>query len=173
MKDKIKILVCILALLLGLLWIFYFSRLGYASTTFAGPGFHSQNANDTRAVSSELYRHLGGLGFQASASPSEFDSWAGLHSEGASRLWFSKDESRNQTTFLYVDLEETAVRTSIKWEAYGTDRKRESAKLLAYSRALDLDAWFEGLKEANAVPQKIREEKRRNYQKHLAEDKRS
>ena len=173
MKNKIKISVCVLALVFGLLWIFYFSQVSYHSTTFAGPEFHSRSADDSKVVYSELSRHLGGLGFQASASPSEFDSWAWVHSEGARRLWFSKKESRNQTTFVYVDLDEIAVRTSIKWEVYGTPQKRESAESLAYSRALDLDVWFEGLKESNALPLKFREAKRQDYQKHLAENKKS
>lgn len=169
MKNKIKILGCVLALVFGLLWIFYFGQLSYNSATFAGPEFHSRSADDSKAVYLELSRHLGGLGFQASASPSEFDTWAGIHSEGARRFWFSKKESRNQTTFVYVDVDETEVSTSIKWEVYGTHRKRESAKILAYSRALDLDAWFEGLKESNALPLKFREAKRLDYQRHLAE----
>ena len=55
MKDKIKILVCVLALVFGLLWIFYFSQVSYHSTTFAGPEFHSRSADDSKAVYSAGY----------------------------------------------------------------------------------------------------------------------
>jgi len=153
-------------LLLGL--AFYMSQQSYRSTTFSGPEFHSLNASDTGAVYSELSRHLVAMGFAPSASPSDLDSWAGIHTEGATRTWFARRESRGQASYVSIDRDEVAVRTSVKWEARGSDTKLESAERLAYATALDLDAGFNVLTQPNSLPPKMREEKRRGFEEHLA-----
>jgi hypothetical protein len=173
MKDRIKILACVLALAFGVVVIFRFSRQSYQSSTFAGPEYQSLSAADSTAVCEKLSRYLGGLGFHESAAPSEWDARAGVHMEGDKRLWFSKQDSRDQTIFVYVDVGAKSVRTSIKWQAYGTERKRSEAQALAYSKALELDGWFEGLEEPNRVSPEFREAKRQDYKRHLSEIDRS
>ena len=171
MKDRIGIGICALAVLIAL--ISYESQQSYRSTTIAGPEFHSQRAGDAKTVYSELSKHLAEMGFAPLASPSQSDSWSGMHTKDATRIWFVRRESRSQATYVYADIDEIAVRTSIKWEARGFERQLESVERLAYSTALDLDTWLAGLKEPNGLPGKLREEKRRKFERHLAANRRS
>jgi len=90
-----------------------------------------------------------------------------------SRIWFEKSESNNQKTYVYVDLEKTAVRTSIKWEVFGTHRKAQIAKQGAYKLAVALDDWFLARKELNEVPQKIKDGKRQGFIENLAKNQES
>lgn len=168
MKNKIGIGVCILALVAGLL--FHVGRQGCRSTTFAGPSFHSLKGDDVGTIHADLARYLQGKGFAPTASPSRLDSWAGTHTEGVKTSWFVKKEWKGQATHIRVDLDEITVRTSVKWEARGSARKIESAERLAYGTALNLDTWFNGIKATNILPPKMREEKRRDFESHLAEN---
>ena len=167
MNTKFKIAICALVLLLLGLWL-YTAQLSTRSTTFAGPEFHAKDGSDNATVYLDLTRHLGTLGFHTSASPSEFDSWAGVHIEGSKRIWFAREDGRNHKTHIYIDLDEQTVRTSVKWEVYGSHSKAESAKREAYAFALDLDSWFEGLPKPNSLPTRFRESKRQDFKDHLA-----
>jgi hypothetical protein len=172
MKQKIHLAIGVLLLMLFGAWI-YRAQLGVRSTTFAGPDFDARNTDESAAVYSEFSRHLEQIGFRVSSSPSEFDSWAGLHSEGMSRIWFEKSESNNQKTYVSVDLEKTAVRTDVTWEVFGTHRKAQLAKQGAYKLAVDLDDWFRARKELNRVPQKFKDEKRQGFIENLAKNQES
>ena len=172
MKQKLQFAIGALVLALFGVWI-YWAQLGVRSTTFAGPAFDSRDIGDTTTVFKEFSSHLEQIGFQGSESPSEFDSWAGLHSAGAHRIWFVKYESNKSKTFVYVDLEKTAVRTSIKWEVFGTHHKAQLAEQDAYRLALALDDWFAARKESNELPQKLRDEKRQWFNKGLAKNEES
>ena len=172
MKHKIHIAIGVLLLMLFGAWI-YWAQLGVSSTTFCGPEFHARNSDECSTVYSAFSHHLEEIGYKGSVSPSEFDSWAGLHSEGAGRIWFEKSVSNNQKTYLYVDLEKTLVRTSIKWEVFGTHRKAQIAKQGAYKLAVDLDDWFRARKELNEVPQKFIDEKRQGFIENLARNQES
>jgi len=130
--------------------------------------FDSRNPEVCATVFSEFASHLERIGFSGSAPPSEMDSWAGLHNGRSHRIWFVRSESNSRKKFVYVDLEKTAVRTSIKREVYGTHRKAQLAKQDAYRLALALDDWFAARKEANELPQKFRDEKRQGFNKSLA-----
>jgi hypothetical protein len=172
MNTKLKISICALIFLLLGLWL-YTAQLSTRSTTFAGPEFHARDASDNATVFSDLTRYLGTLGFHTSTSPSELDSWAGVHSEGSKRLWFAREEERNQKTHIYIDHDEQTVRTSVKWEVYGSHSKAESAEREAYALALDLDSWFERLPKPNSLPTRFREAKRQDYKDHLANNEES
>ena len=162
------------ALVLTLLggWVCW-AQLGVRSTTFAGPAFHSRDIGDTTSVFKDFSNHLEQIGFQGPESPSGFDSWAGVHIEGVQRIWFVKNETNKSKTFVYVDLEKTAVRTSIKWEVFGTHRKAHLAKQDAYRLALALDNWLAARKEPNELPQKFRDEKRQLFNNSLAKNEES
>jgi hypothetical protein len=133
------------------------------STTFAGPEFHSYNVDDTRAVCSKLSDHLIAIGFHQSSSPSPEDSWAGLHTDGGHRIWFEKNNGRRDTIFVYIDQDQIAVRTSVKWRVKGSQRRANAAEKHAYSLASDLQRWFDELKEHNELPLKFREQKRLDF----------
>ena len=154
--------------LLGV-WI-YWTQLGVRSELFAGPAFHSRDIGDITTIFKEFSHYLEQIGFQGSASPSDFDSWAGLHSEGDQRIWFVKNESSKDKTFVYVDLGKTAVRTSIQWEVFGTHHKAQLAEQNAYRLALTLDDWFAARKESNELPQKFKDEKRQWFNDRLTKN---
>lgn len=168
MNRRIGIGICALVPLLA--WGFHRAQQSYRSTTFAGPEFHSLDGDDVGNVHAELSRYLESEGFVPSTSPSELDSWAGVHSKGGRRSWFVKRGSEAQATHICVDLDEITVRTQVKWEARGTTRKLQSAERLAYSSALDLDTWINSIKERNVLPLELRETKRQDFENHVAGD---
>jgi len=72
-----------------------------------------------------------------------------------------------------VDLDQTVVRTMVKWEVYGTDRQVGSAKQAAYRLAIALDDWFGARNETSELPQEPRDEKRREFGDKLVESQES
>lgn len=73
------------------------------------------------------------------------------------------------TIEILVDLDETAVRTHMKWEKYGTRKSRVLAESQAYRFALRLDDWFRARSEINALPRDLAEQKRDGYHEKLVE----
>lgn len=142
---------------------------GYRSSTFSGPDFHAENSADCSAVFSKLTDFLDSKGFSKSPSPSEWDSWAGVHSEGANRLWFVKDEAKKGYTHLYVDLDKRHVRTSIKWGVYGSQASAREAKAGAMRLAIEVDDWIANLPEPSILPDRLKEEKRQWFESELAQ----
>jgi len=172
MKQKIHLAIGALLVLLVGTWI-YWAQLGVRSTTFAGPDFDARNTDESSAVYSEFSHHLEQIGFRVSSSPSEFDSWAGMHSAGSKRIWYVKSVGNNQKTSVSVDLDKTALRTDVKWEVFGTHRKAQLAKKEAYRLALELDDWITARKELNEVPQRFRDQKRQSFSENLAKNQES
>jgi hypothetical protein len=121
----------------------------YGSATFAGNDFILNTPDDTEIVYTEFKDYLSKKGFYATQSPSDFDSWTGVHSDKSERYWFRNNAEKNQGTYIYIDLSDHAIRTSIKWEAYGFRSDQRNAKETAYLLAIELNDWFSLRPEKN------------------------
>ncbi|WP_035611671.1 hypothetical protein [Haloferula sp. BvORR071] len=169
MRPPIKSLLVVLGIVvIGLLaWR---TQLSYASTTFAGPDFHTLNRADLSKVASDLSLHLEGLGFKAAGSPSEMDSRAGVVGANTKRGWFVRKESGNRAIWVVVDIDPARVATMVKWENHGTKRSRVEAENEALRFAMKLDDWFRARSEANQLPAEIGEKRRRWFADELAQN---
>lgn len=157
-------------LIVAVAWgAFWATTLKTSSVTFAGPEFHSRDSGSSATVHADLAGYLESRGFKKTGSPSEMDSWAGMHNEGSRREWFLKRDSKRRATWVAVDVDEWTVRTSVKWEAYGTDKTRRVTQSGAYELALELDGWFRKRPQVNALPEKLKNEKRDWFNEGIAQ----
>ena len=163
----------ILLPILGLAFFFWRAQLNFASTTFAGPEFHAQDSTTCEAVFKQFDEHLREIGFRSSNSPSEMDSFFGIHSDTSTRIWYERLESKHKKIYVYVELDDRHVRTSIKWENFGTRKSARSAEGAAYQFALKLDEWFSLLSEPNARPKRLIKKKRDWFIEELAKTEES
>ena len=116
------------------------AQQGVRSTTFAGPGFHARNPDDGAAVNAAFSRHIEQMGFKKSPSPSGFDSWAGVHSEGEKRSWYVKSDSRHQKTYVDVALDRNYRTNHRIFFTYVRNVDADTAALAVASAVLDEDA---------------------------------
>jgi hypothetical protein len=156
MKRPISILL-VIALVAVLAAVFWRAQLGSASATFYGPEFHAREATTSAAIFTDFSEHLQKVGFASTDSPSTVDSWVGDDNEGLKRFRFEREESNNQKLYVYADVDEKHVRTSFRWENFGTRKSSDLAERVAYQLALDLDDWFRARTEDNRLPIEIRD----------------
>lgn len=154
------ILAIIFGICLGL------ARHEYSSYTFAGSAFHGGPA-DCVKVYSGFKSFLEAEGFHLSSSPAPMDAWAGVHSEDSRRDWYSKTGDGNSTTFVYVDVYDRALHTSIKWGARGFKSARREAERKGLQFALRVDDWFALVPESNLLPESMRKKKRQWFSERL------
>ncbi|CAA6678836.1 MULTISPECIES: hypothetical protein [unclassified Lentimonas] len=169
MKSKHVSVILVLVLVAILGTKFWVSGRGYSSATFAGSSFHAESAADCMKVYSEFEDFLTLAGFSRTSSPSELDSWAGVHSEEGQRVWFSRPAGRGEQLYLYVDLDATHIRTSIKWEYHGFKKGAAAAQREALRFALEVDGWMGTIPEYNELPERFRVEKRQGLVARIAQ----
>jgi hypothetical protein len=167
MKKKYVSVIITLVLVAYLGVAFWVSSRGYSSATFAGSSFHADTTTDCSKVYSEFKSFLSSEGFRPTSSPSSSDSWAGIHSEGSRRDWYSKDDGKNRTVFLYADVDALNFLTSIKWSAHGFQNSHREAERRALQFALKADDWLAAVPELNILPETARKEKRRWFEEEL------
>lgn len=142
---------------------------GYRSETFSSTEFHAASTSDCSAVFTKFTDYLRSQGFRKTQSPSEWDSWAGVHGEGASRIWFAKGDGEDADPHIYVDLDPLHVRTSIKWGVYGNPSAARESKSRALRFAIEVDDWFASLEESNILPDRLQQGKRSWFVEELAQ----
>lgn len=169
MKAKTPSVIVALVLV-GLLGVtFWVSNRGYSSSSFAGSSFHAASETDCSKVYSEFERFLDSEGFHKRSSPSDTDSWAGVHSEESQRVWFSRSTGGGEQLYLYVDLDLTHMRTSIKWEHRGFKDGSRNARSEALRFALLVDDWTSRIPEENLLPDRFQMKKRQWFETELAQ----
>lgn len=166
MKERVVSGVCVVLATIAL--FLYFTGHDYRSTSFAGPSFHARSSADSLAVFTKLSRQLSGMGYTPGASPFSSGFSPGVHSVGATSHWFVRKVSSRQAIHVRVDVDDSTVRTTLRWESRGSAWQAHSVERVALSEALDLDTWFAGLQEPNELPGRLVEEKRRYFEQKLA-----
>lgn len=166
-KTASEILALVLVAFLGV--TFWVSSRGYSSSTFAGSSFHGTSEADRSRVYSEFERFLESEGFRKTSSPSETDSWAGVHGEESQRVWFSRSTGRREQLFLYVDLDMTHIRTSVKWEHRGFNSGADNARTEALRFALLVDDWISRIPEENELPDRFQKKTRQWFEAEIAQ----
>ena len=147
------ILVVVASLLIAaFITLYRATAWGYSSSTFAASSFHSLSESDRLKVFAEFENFMEAEGFISTSSPSEFDSWAGVHSAESKRIWFSRPTSGKSKLYLYADLDTRALRTSIKWEHNGFQSGADNAKREALDFAIRVNDWIAKLPEVNHLP---------------------
>ena len=142
---------------------------GYRSETFSGSAFFASSESDCTRVYAAFESFLKTQGFRPAQSPSEFDSWTGVHSEGAKRIWYALPKGgKNRDLHLYVDLDARHVRTSIKWQIAGSRKSARLAKEEGLRFALAVDEWFKERPERQAAPKDVLEDKTQWIETRLA-----
>ena len=152
MNLKHKLLTVGLVLIGFLVWWQYHSTHGNRATTFAGSSFHAESEEDLDSVFTEFESFMKAQGFSRSASPSEMDSWAGLHSENSERVWFSHPRDGATILYLYVDLGPQDLQTMIKWEHHSSIGGPGNSQRKALEFALAVDDWIFERPETNKWP---------------------
>jgi hypothetical protein len=169
MKMKYASVIVTLVLVAFLGVSFWVSSRGYSSSTFAGSSFHAESETDCSKVYSEFERFLESEDFRKTSSPSGMDSWAGVHSEEGRREWFSRSVGHGEQLYLYVDLDATHIRTSIKWEHSGFEGGAGNARSEALRFALKVDDWINKIPQENELPDRFKEEKRQWFEAELVQ----
>ena len=169
MKSKIVLVASALVLIALLGITFWVSSRGYSSSTFSGSSFHAASEEDCREVYAKFEKFLISEGFNKTSSPSKMDSWSGVHSEDGERIWFSRPAGNDEQLYLYVNLDMTHIRTSIKWENRGFNHMARKNQSEALRFALKVDEWIAGIPKANELPDRFKRQKREWFEAELTQ----